>query len=303
MMYTFFNDQFVPSDEAMVNVRNNSFNYGTAIFEGIRGYWNEDHHQMYILKMRAHYERLLQGCRVFNFNLPYSLEDFCNITKEIIRKNNHREDVYIRPLAYYTPDKISPKFIGYEAGFTLYTTPMGDYIDVAKGVRVCVSTWRRISENMVPARFKLCGIYVNSAIARTEAMQRGFDEAIMLNSDGHVAEGSAENIFIIREGSLITPTVADDILEGITRRCVIDICRSDLGINVIERKIDRSELYICDEVFLCGTGAQVSPVIEVDGHKVGNGMIGPITKKIQDNYFRIVKGEDDRYKNWLSPVY
>lgn len=303
MMYTFFNDQFVPSDEARINVRNNSFNYGTAIFEGIRGYWNAAHDQMYILKMKAHYKRFLQGCKFLNFNLPYTIEDFCNITKEIIKKNNHREDVYIRPLVYYTPDKISPKFIGYEAGFTLYTTPMGDYIDVSKGIRVCVSTWRRISENMVPVRFKLCGIYVNSALAKTEALERGFDEAIMLNGDGHVAEGSAENIFIIRDGDLITPTVADDILEGITRKGIIHICQDELGINVIERKIDRTELYICDEVFLCGTGAQVSPVIEVEGHNVGDGAVGPVTQKIQDLYFRIVKGEDDKYREWLTPVY
>jgi branched-chain amino acid aminotransferase len=303
MIYTFFNNQFVPSDEARINVRNNSFNYGTAIFEGIRAYWNKEHKQMYILKMEDHYRRLMQGSRFLNFDLPYSLEDYCRITIELIRKNNHKEDVYIRPLVYYTPDKISPKFVGYEAGFTLYTVPMGDYIDVSKGIRVCVSTWRRISENMVPARFKLCGIYVNSALAKTEALERGLDEAIMLNSDGHVAEGSAENIFIIRDRELITPSVADDILEGITRKALIGICREELGYTVIERKIDRTELHICDEAFLCGTGAQVSPIIEVDGKKVGDGTVGTITQKIQKLYFGIVKGENEKYREWLTPVY
>ncbi|MGA1789872.1 MAG: branched-chain amino acid transaminase [bacterium] len=303
MVYTFFNNQFVPSDGARINVRNNSFNYGTAIFEGIRAYWNKEHEQMYILKMEDHYRRLMQGSRFLNFDLPYSLEDYCGITIELVKKNNHKEDVYIRPLVYYTPDKISPKFVGYEAGFTLYTVPMGDYIDVSKGIRVCVSTWRRISENMVPARFKLCGIYVNSALAKTEALERGLDEAIMLNSDGHVAEGSAENIFIIRDRELITPSVADDILEGITRKALIGICREELGYTVIERKIDRTELHICDEAFLCGTGAQVSPIIEVDGKNVGDGTVGPITQRIQKLYFSIVKGENERYREWLTPVY
>lgn len=303
MIYTFFNNQFVPSDEARINVRNNSFNYGTAIFEGIRAYWNKEHNQMYILKMEDHYRRLMQGSRFLNFDLPYSLGDYCRITVELMKKNNHKEDVYIRPLVYYTPDKISPKFVGYEAGFTLYTVPMGDYIDVSKGIKVCVSTWRRISENMVPARFKLCGIYVNSALAKTEALERGLDEAIMLNSDGHVAEGSAENIFIIRDRELITPSVADDILEGITRKALIGICREELGYTVIERKIDRTELHICDEAFLCGTGAQVSPIIEVDGKKVGDGSVGPITQKIQKIYFGIVKGENEKYREWLTPVY
>lgn len=303
MIYTFFNDKFVPSDEAKINVCNNSFNYGTAIFEGIRGYWNSDHEQLYILKLKAHYMRLLQGCKFLNFSLPYKIDDYCNITKELIKRNNHKEDVYIRPLVYYTPDKISPKFIGYEASITIYTTPMGDYIDVAKGINVCISTWRRVSENMVPARFKICGIYVNSALAKTEALNRGFDEAIMLNNNGHVAEGSAENIFIIRDGTLITPSVADDILEGITRYCLIELCQKELGLKVVERYIDRTELNICDEAFLCGTGAQVSPIIGVEGHKVGDGKVGPITQKIQKLYFGIVKGENAKYQDWLTPVY
>jgi branched-chain amino acid aminotransferase len=303
MMYTFFNGEFVPSDDAKVNVRNNSFNYGTAIFEGIRGYWNIDHAQMYIIKMKEHYKRLLQGSKYLNFHIPYKIEDLCDITSELIKKNEHKEDVYIRPLVYYTPDKISPKFIDYEAGFTLYTIPMGDYIDVSKGIRVCVSTWRRISENMAPARFKVCGIYVNSALAKTEALERGFDEAIMLNADGHVAEGSAENIFIIRDGELITPSVADDILEGITRKAIISLCQEDLNLTVVERKIDRTELYICNEAFLCGTGAQVSPIIEVDGRKVGDGRVGQITQKIQKIYFGIVKGENQKYSEWRTPVY
>ncbi len=303
MIYTFFNNQFVPSDDAMINVRNNTFNYGTGIFEGIRGYWNVNHNQMYILKMKEHYKRLMQGSKFVNFDLPYTLDDYCNITVELIKKNNHRDDMYIRPLVYYTPNKISPKFIGYEAGFTIYTTPMGDYIDVSKGIRVCISSWRRVSENMIPARFKFCGTYVNSALAKTEALERGFDEALMLNMDGHIAEGSAENIFIIRDGELITPSVSDDILEGITRKGIIQICQKELGLNVAERKIDRTEIYISDEAFLCGTGAQVSPIIEIENHKIGNGKIGHITQKIQKLYFQIVKGENEKYRDWLTPVY
>ena len=156
---------------------------------------------------------------------------------------------------------------------------------------------------MAPARFKLCGVYVNSALAKTEALERGFDEAIMLNIDGHVSEGSAENIFIIRDGDLITPSLSDDILEGITRKAIITLCEQDLNLRVIERKIDRTELYICSEAFLCGTGAQVSPVIDVDGHKVGDGRVGPITQKIQRLYFDIVKGENHKYGDWRTPVY
>jgi branched-chain amino acid aminotransferase len=185
----------------------------------------------------------------------------------------------------------------------MYTIPLGDYIDVSSGIKVGFSSWRRINDNMIPARCKVTGGYVNSALAKTEALEHGYDEAIFLTADGFISEGSAENIFLIRDGRLITPPLSDDILEGITRDTVMELAREELGIETTERAIGRTELYIADEAFLCGTGAQVSPIAQVDKRPLGSGRIGPITAKIQALYFDVVKGKQKKYSHWLTPVY
>ena len=299
----FINNEFVPIDEARVSIRTNALQYGTGIFEGIRAYWNAQHKQLFVFKMAEHYERLLNNCRVLRLQVGKDVKELCDITLELVRKNEHREDTYIRPLAYISSEGLGPKLIGYETGFAIYTLPLGDYIDTSIGVKVGFSSWRRISDNTIPARCKVTGGYVNSALAKTEAIEQGFDEAIFLTQDGFISEGSAMNIFLIRDGKLMTPDRSADILEGITREVLIELGREELGLEVIERPVGRSELYLADEAFLCGTGAQVSPIIEVDRRAIGDGKIGPLTAKIQELYFRVVKAEHPKYQHWCAPVY
>jgi branched-chain amino acid aminotransferase len=301
MEYIYFEGKIVPEDEAKISVKTNSLHYGTAIFEGIRAYYNEENGKMYGLFFREHYERLFTNMKVLNMEIEESIDDLIEITKELIRKNKINSDIYIRPLVYFSDLKISPKLIGYNARITIYTYPLGDYIDINKGIKAKVSSWRRLQDNMLPPRLKVAGAYVNSAFAKTEAILNGADEAIVLNQNGYVSEGSAENIFIIRDGKLITPPVSDDILEGITRRAVMTIA-NDLGYPVEERHIARTELYVADEIFFCGTGAQISPVVEVDHVKVGDGKPGKITKEIQSVYFDAVKGKIEKYKNWVIEI-
>ncbi len=301
--FAFFNNQFVPLGEAKISIRTNALHYGTGIFEGIRAYWNARQKQLFVFTMPEHYERLLRNCPVLRLDIGKDVKELCDITLELLRKNQHREDTYVRPLAYISSEGLGPKLIDYETGFAIYTLPLGDYIDTSIGVKVGFSSWRRISDNAIPARCKVTGGYVNSALAKTEAMEQGFDEAIFLTHDGFVSEGSAMNLFLVRGGKLITPDYSADILEGITRQVLIELCREELGLEVIERLVGRSELYLCDEAFLCGTGAQVSPIIEVDRRPISNGKIGPLTAKIQELYFRVVKAEHDKYQSWCTPVY
>lgn len=303
MEYAFFEGSFVPVEEAKINIKTNSFHYGTAVFEGIRAYWNEDQKQLYLLFAKEHYQRLLKNCKAMFMELPYSVEDLVNITVELLRKNEIKEDVYIRPIAYFKDLKLTPKLIDYTPEIAIYTYNFGRYLDTSKGIRVKVSSWRRNDDNSIPSRWKVAGAYVNSALAKTEAIMSGYDEAIMLNQHGFVAEGSGENIFLIRDGKAITPSYSEHILEGITRSAVKKLLKNELVIEVEERPVARSELYVADEIFMTGTAAEVTPVIEVDNRKIGNGEIGPITKELQDIYFRAVRGMIDRYLVWLTPVY
>ncbi|WP_028949930.1 branched-chain amino acid transaminase [Sulfurihydrogenibium subterraneum] len=301
MGIVYFENKFVEEEEAKISIKTNSFHYGTAVFEGIRAYYNKENDTMYGLFFKEHYQRLFKNMRILNMEIEESIDELVEITKELVKRNNHKEDVYIRPIVYFSDLAIGPKLIGYTAKIAIYTLPLGDYIDTDKGIKAKVSSWVRLNDNMIPPRLKVTGAYVNSALAKTEALLAGAEEAIVLNKNGFVSEGSAENIFIVRDGKLITPPVSDDILEGITRKAVIDIA-SDLGISVIERSLARTELYVADEVFFCGTGAQISPVIEIDGRKIGSGTVGEITKKIKDIYFDAVRGKVEKYKNWIVEI-
>ena len=303
MTYAYFKSQFVPVDQAKISIQNNTFQYGTGVFEGIRAYWNPEKRQLYIFRLVEHYLRMLRNCRVLKLNIGKDEKELSEITVELIRKNRPETDTYIRPIAYVDSEGIGPKFVGYPTGFAIYTIPLGDYIDVSSGIKVGFSSWRRINDNTIPARCKVTGGYVNSALAKTEALEHGYDEAIFLTENGFISEGSAENLFLMRGGKLITPAFSEDILEGITRETVIELAREELGIETVERPIGRTELYVADEAFLCGTGAQVSPMIEVDKRPLGNGRIGPITAKIQALYFDVVKGNHKKYLHWLTPVY
>ncbi|MGB4781014.1 branched-chain amino acid transaminase [Candidatus Methylomirabilis sp.] len=303
MAHAYFKGQFVPLDQAKVSIQNNTFQYGTGIFEGIRAYWNPDEGQLYLFRMVEHYVRLLRNCRVLKLTIGKDEKELSEITLELLKRNHPETDTYIRPIAYVDSDGIGPKLIGYSTGFAMYTLPLGDYINVSSGIKVGFSSWRRINDNAIPARCKVTGGYVNSALAKTEALEHGYDEAIFLTEGGFISEGSAENIFLVRGGKLITPALSEDILEGITRETVIELAREELGIETTERPIGRTELYVADEAFLCGTGAQVSPMIEVDKRPLGSGRIGPITAKIQALYFDVVKGKQKKYARWLTPVY
>ena len=301
--YAFFEGKFVPIEEAKVSIMTHAFNYGTGCFEGIRAYWNEEEEQLFLFRLREHYERLHRSCRIMRIELPYSVERLGEITVELLRREGYREDTYIRPLAYKATEVVGVRLHDLEDAFALFAVPFGKYIEKEEGAKVCVSSWRRISDNAIPARAKITGAYVNSALSKTEAMLNGFDEAIVLNQDGHVSEGSAENLFIVRGGKLITPPVTANILEGITRATVIQIARDELGIETVERPIDRTELYIAEEAFFCGTGVQIAAIAEIDHRPVGAGKIGPVVSKLRDLYFDIVRGKVEKYRHWCTPVY
>ena len=301
--FAYFQGKVVPLEEARISVMTHAFNYGTACFEGIRAYWNEEHRQLYVFRMRDHYERMLNSCKILRITPRLTVDDLEAITLEVLRRNGDREDVYIRPIFYKSELAIGVRLHKLADDFTLFAVPFGPYIDVEKPIRCRVSSWRHVTDTMIPMRAKICGSYVNAALAKSEAMEDGYDEAIFLTADGHVSEGSAENLFIVRKGKLITTPVYEDILEGITRATIIELARDQLGLTVEERPIDRTELYVADEVFLVGTGAQVSAVGEIDHRRVGDGEMGPITRRIQSLYFDVVKGRVPAYRHWLTPVY
>ncbi|QWK19629.1 MAG: branched-chain-amino-acid transaminase [Hydrogenobacter thermophilus] len=303
MEYAFFEGRIVPVEEANINIKTNSFHYGTAVFEGIRAYWNEKEQQLYILFAREHYSRLLKNAKAMFMELPYTVDELVEITKEILRKSEIKWDVYIRPIAYFKDLALTPKLLGFTPEVAIYTYNFGRYLDTSKGIKVKVSSWRRNDDNSIPSRWKVAGAYVNSALAKTEALLAGYDEAIMLNQHGFVAEGSGENIFLIRGRKAITPSYSEHILEGITRSAVIKLLQKELVVEVEERPVARSELYTADELFMTGTAAEVTPIVEVDNRKVGNGNVGPITKELQELYFNAVRGNIERYKVWLTPVY
>ncbi|MCL5961234.1 MAG: branched-chain amino acid transaminase [Chloroflexi bacterium] len=301
--YAYFQGKIVPLEEAKISVVTHAFNYGTAVFEGIRAYWNEEQEQLYIFRLREHFERLVDSARIMRIDLRLSVDEMCRLAVEVTQKGRSREDTYIRPLAYKSSTYVGVRLHDLEDDFLIYTAPLGVYIDIEKAIRARVSSWRRLDDNMIPARSKVTGAYANSALSKTEAALDGYDEAIVLTSDGHVSEGSAENLFVVRKGRLITPPVTENILEGITRNTSMELAREELGVEAGERQIDRTELYVADECFLCGTGAQVSAIGEIDRRKVGSGEVGPITRQLQKLYFDIVRGKVEKYRKWCTPVY
>ena len=277
-----------------------ALNYGTGVFEGIRAYWNEGRGTLQVLKMREHFERFERSCRLLRIELPLTVDELCDTTLEILRRNAPREDTYIRPLAYKAAEAVGVNLRG-ESLLTIFTVPMADYVELT-GLKVCVSSWRRTPDTAIPARGKFTGSYINTALAVDEAQRGGYDDAIFLTQDGHVSEASAANIFLLRKGQLITPPVTADILEGITRDAVMELADRELGMPVLERDVDRTELYAADEVFLSGTGFQIAPVVRVDDRPVGTGEIGPVAGRLQELYFKAARGEWDEYADWTVAV-
>jgi len=300
--FAYFNKQFVPLAEAKLGIMTNALHYGTAIFEGIRGNWNSEQKQMYLFRLKEHFERLHNGCRVLKIDLPHSVDELCQITAKLVAMCRFEEDVYIRPLAYKSSESLGVRLHDLESDFLALVIPWGPYLDMDKA-RCGISSWRRPDYNVIPPSAKLTGLYINNALAKTEAIEKGFDEAIMLTPGGHVSEGTGENIFLFLDGKLVTPASDNHILLGITRNTVIELAKEELGIETIERPVELNELFAADECFLTGTAAHLTPVGEIDHRPIGDGEVGEITAKLQRLYFEIIRGNNPKYLDWCTPVY
>lgn len=301
--YAYFNGKIVPYSEAKVGVMNHSLNYGTAAFGGVRGYWNEKEEELFIFRVEDHFKRFMQSASLLLMNIEESIDDLIKITTDLLQKEGHRQDVYIRPLVYKSDEIIGVKLHDLNTGLTMFSVPFDKYVSNDTSAHVTFSSWRRIDDNMIPARGKISGAYVNTALIKTDALRAGFDEALVLSVDGHLSEGSAENVFMVRDGAIHTPQVTDNILEGITRRSIIEIAREELGLEVVERTIDRTEVFVCEEFFMTGTAAQVTAVTMVDNRPIADGKMGPITSQLRDLFLEIVRGNAKKYRHWNTPVY
>ncbi|HEX3081945.1 MAG TPA: branched-chain amino acid transaminase [Candidatus Saccharimonadia bacterium] len=299
--YAFFEGNIVPTENAKVSIMTNALQYGTAFFGGIRGYYNSEKGFVSFFRIDDHITRFLSSANILGCKFPYSHSELKQIILNLIAKNQPKANVYMRPFGYVGNTELGPNFANVTLDFALYMIPLEEYMPLSKGLNLVVSSWQRISDNAIPTRAKISGGYANSALARKEATDGGFDEAILLNSAGHVSEGSAENVFLVRGGRLITPGLSEGVLEGITRRSVIQLA-ADMGIETIERPIERSELYAADEVFLTGTGCQVAWVEQIDRRIIGDGKIGAVTAGLKEKFFNVVQGNDDAYANWCTKV-
>jgi branched-chain amino acid aminotransferase len=301
--YAYFQGKFVPYGEAKLGLLTHSLNYGTAAFAGIRAYWNGEEEQLFVFRPLDHYERLLNSGKLLCAEVSYSNGELRDITLELLRMEGYREDCYIRPLLYKADEIIGVKLHGLTDELAICSLPFHKYVEHDDSAHVTISSWRRVDDNAIPARGKFSGAYVNTAFVKTDALRGGFDEALVLNQDGHLAEGSAENVFMLRGGVLVTPSITENILEGITRRTVIELAREEFGLEVIERPIDRTEVFLCQELFLTGTAAQVTAVTQVDFRPIGEGVMGPVTSRMRKIYDDAVRGRLPRYSHWAEPVY
>jgi branched-chain amino acid aminotransferase len=297
----YFRGGFRPLAEANVSLLTHALHYGTGVFDGIRGYWSPQEHELNLFRPREHFERWRSNARLLQMEIPLTPGELCALTAELIRRNGFQCDIYVRPLAFKSQVGVGVRFLP-EMEFALVAIPFGVYVDSSRGLRVAVSNWRRVDDNALPARGKICGSYVNSALAEEAARADGYDEAIFLTAQGRVSEGSAANIFLVRRGELLTPAVSENILEGITRATLLEMA-GHLGIHAIERGIARSELYAAEEIFLAGTAYEIAPIVAVDRRAVGDGRIGPVTRKLQAAFAAATRGTSPRYSAWRWPVY
>jgi branched-chain amino acid aminotransferase len=300
--YAYFMGKIVPFEDAKVSVATHAFNYGTAVFGGLRGYWNDEQKKMFVFRPQDHFRRLLNSAKMMCMEVPYTPESLTETTLELIKADGWAQDIYIRPVIYKSDLGIGVRLHNLTDSLTIFTLPSQPYIKNDTSVHATVSSWRRVDDNVIPARGKVSGAYANSALTKTEAVRAGFDEVIVLNQDGHVSEGSAMNIFIVRDGVVVTPPVTDNILEGITRRSIIELAQKELGLTVVERSIDRTELYIAEEIFMTGTAAQVIAITRVDFRNVGSGAMGPVTAELRNRYEDILRGRNPNYAKWTVVV-
>jgi branched-chain amino acid aminotransferase len=301
--YAYFQSEIVPFEKAKVSVLTHALNYGTAAFGGLRGYWSDEQAQLYIFRPLDHYRRLLNSAKLLCMEFDHTPESLTEITADLLRTEGHRQDVYIRPLVYKADEGIGVRLHNLKDEISIVSLPFDRYVSNDTNAHVTISSWRRIDDNTIPARGKISGAYANSALIKTDAVRAGFDEALVLTEDGHISEGSAMNFFMVRDGVVITPPITDNVLEGITRRTIISLVQEVLKLPVIERRVDRTEIYICDEIFLTGTAAQVTAVTKVDHRLIGDGKMGPVTTQLRVLFDDVVRGRNPDYTNWLVSVY
>ncbi len=301
--YAYFKGKIVPYSEAKVGVATHAFNYGTGAFGGVRAYWNQDEEQLFLFRPFDHFRRFLNSSRLLLMELGVDEEQLTKITIDLLRKEGYQQNVYIRPLAYKSDELIGVRLHDLTDEFTIFSIPFERYVKNDTGAHVTFSSWRRVDDNMIPARGKITGTYINSALIKTDANRAGFDEALVLNVDGHISEGSAMNMFMVRDGVLFTPPVTDNILEGITRKTVMELAHAELDMPVVERSIDRTEVYLADEIFLTGTAAQVTAVTRVDYRPLNGGEMGPVTSQLRELFGQVVRGQLAKYRHWNHPVY
>jgi branched-chain amino acid aminotransferase len=301
--YAYFQGEIVPYQEAKIGVMNHTFNYGTGVFGGVRGYWNEEREQLFVFRPLDHFKRLLNSAKLMCAEIDYSPESLRDIALDLLRTEGYRENCYLRPMIYKSDELIGVRLHDLTDELTMFAVPFSRYVERDDGAHVTFSAWRRIDDNMIPARGKVTGAYVNSALIKTDAVRSGFDEALVLTQDGHVSEGSAENLFMLKDGILVTPPVTDNILEGITRRTMITLAKQELGLEVRERSIDRTEVFLAEELFMTGTAAQVTAITKVDHRPIGSGSMGPSTSKLRQLYADVVRGRLEKYQGWNEPVY
>lgn len=301
--FAYFNGEIVPIEDAKISVMTHALNYGTGVFGGMRGYWNAEEEQLFVFRPLDHFKRLIQSASMMRISIDQTPEALNDALTELLRAEGFRENCYIRPLAYKSSELIGVRLHDIDDALTIFALPFGSYVPREDGAHVCFSAWRRVDDNAIPARGKVSGAYANSSLIKTDAMLAGYDEALVLNENGHVSEASAANLFMIRDGVAITPPVNENILEGIVRRSIMTLLQDELGIEVMERSIDRTEIYIADELFMCGTGVQLAAITHVEHRPIGSGEMGPITAELRELYFDVVSGRVPKYREWLGPVY
>jgi branched-chain amino acid aminotransferase len=299
----FFRGRIVPYSDVRLGLLTHALNYGTAVFGGLRAFWSEPEQELFVFRPLDHFRRFRDSARLLRMELPYSAEDLWAGLRDLLRQQRTQTDCYIRALAFYGDETLGVRLHGLTPEVGIVALPFGHFVPNDDNAHACISSWQRLSDNVLPARGKIAGGYVSSALAKTDAQLAGFDEALVLNDDGHVCEGSVENLFVARGGVVVTPPVTQDILEGITRRTVIQLLREELATPVVERPIDRTEIYLADEVFLTGTGVQIVAVTRVDHRPIGTGRMGEITSRLRPALADVVRGRDARHREWCAPVY
>lgn len=297
--YIWLDGRIVKWEDAKIHVLTHALHYGTSIFEGIRAYWTGK--DLLIFRLDDHIDRMFRSAKILGIKVPYTADEVRKAIIETLKANGFREDVYIRPILFVSTPTVTLDVRVLDVSLAVIAFPFGKYLP-PEGIRATIVSWRRVSNTMLPVMAKIGGIYVNSVLALVEARSKGFDEAILMDANGYIAEGSGENIFIVRKGKIYTPPTYASILEGITRDTIITLA-TDEGIPVEERPIAREEVYIADEVFLVGTAAEVTPVVEIDGRIIGDGKPGPVTKKLAELYAKVVRGQIEKYLRWVTPVY